>query len=402
MNDLPESGSALPPEDLAALRPRRRERPGHWLRRHAWVPLGGAAIMVVLVASTQLVLALAGRKDDLRQAQIAIAAAGQTEFAMMHAPIGLIAGQTANPDEYTLSATFRTKLAGQMATLAQHWPTPLARQVSAGGLAVSTRIIALYGLIRQRRLRAAGELFDKTITPLSDRWGAELAQAQKRLDADTNGAARSAVTAALGVAAAAGVALVMLFLSIATVRGRLERAEVEERVLAALATTDSLTGVPNHRALILALRTELERSRRYQQPFAVLFLDIDHFKQINDQHGHAAGDMTLGAFADVVNTTLRSSDSFGRWGGEEFLAVLPETARASAVETAERIRSTIEQRRFPSIGRDGHLTCSIGIAIFPEDTSDFNGLIAAADEAMYAAKARGRNQCATVGEDLAA
>ena len=225
-----------------------------------------------------------------------------------------------------------------MAELTQHWPTPLAREVSAGGLAISTRIIALYGLIRQKRLRAAGELFDKTITPLSDRWSAELAQAQKRLNADTNGAARSAVTAALGVAAAAGVALVLLFLSIATVRRRLERAEVEERVLATLATTDSLTGVPNHRALILGLRTELERSRRYQQPFAVLFIDIDHFKQINDQHGHAAGDMTLGAFADVVNTTLRSSDSFGRWGGEEFLAVLPETSRASAVETAERIR----------------------------------------------------------------
>jgi diguanylate cyclase (GGDEF)-like protein len=257
------------------------------------------------------------------------------------------------------------------------------------------------GLIAQHRLNAAGELYQHPITPLSDAFGTELARAQSALTADTDGASDRAVLAALGVAVAAGVLLVLLFLVSVAARGRLQRAEIEEGVLAALATTDSLTGVPNHRALMLNLRVEFERARRYQRPLAVLFLDIDHFKQINDQHGHAAGDMTLACFADIVASKLRSADSFGRWGGEEFLAVLPETNRDEAAATAERIRQAVAEHPFASIG-ENRLTCSIGVAISPEHASELNALIATADKAMYAAKTLGRDRCEIATEQVTA
>jgi diguanylate cyclase (GGDEF)-like protein len=217
---------------------------------------------------------------------------------------------------------------------------------------------------------------------------AELTRAQKALHADTNGADDRAAVAASGIAVVAGVLLLLLFLVSAAARGRLQRADVEEGVLAALATTDSLTGVPNHRALILSLRAEFERARRYQRPLALLFMDIDHFKRVNDQHGHAAGDMALAAFATIVADTLRSADSFGRWGGEEFVAVLPETTAEDALETAERIRVNVSEHRFATLGNHRR-TCAIG----PDDATAPGALIAAADQALYAAKRLGRNRC---------
>jgi diguanylate cyclase (GGDEF)-like protein len=180
----------------------------------------------------------------------------------------------------------------------------------------------------------------------------------------------------------------------------MQRAEIEEGVLAALATTDSLTGVPNHRALLFSLRAEFERARRYRRPLAVLFLDIDHFKQINDQHGHAAGDMSLASFASVVSKTLRSADSFGRWGGEEFLAILPEADDDEALRTAERIRHAVAEHPIASIGAD-RLTCSIGVAVWPEHADDPSALIAAADRAMYTAKTLGRDRCEIASEQIA-
>jgi diguanylate cyclase (GGDEF)-like protein len=401
MPELPRFQSAFARVAVDGPLPVRRRRV-RWLRRNWWAPVGALAIIVVLVATTQLVLAVAARKDDLRQAQIAVAAAGQTDFAVMHAPIGLIQGQKDNNDEYELSATLRGTLTTQMAGLTRHWPTALARQVSVDAGRVNNQIVALYGLIRQRDLRAAGTLYQRTITPLSDTFTTDLARAQGRLNADTHSAADSAAASALEVAAGAGVLLVLLFLSLGVARRRLERADIEERLLMTLATTDSLSGVSNHRALVLSIRTEIERARRHERPCALLFLDIDRFKQVNDQYGHAVGDMTLAAFARVVNDELRSSDSFGRWGGEEFLAVLPEADRATAVDAAERIRDAVEHHSFPSVAAGNHLTCSIGIAVYPDDRNDFTGLIAAADDAMYTAKAGGRNQCAVAAELVAA
>ena len=313
----------------------------------------------------------------------------------------MISGQQADQGEYTLSATLRGTLTGQMAKLTRFWPTPLARRTSTEAAALTTRIASLMDLIRQRRLHDAGALYQRTITPLSDALIKDLGRVQTDLGADTNAADARAVTAALFVAAAAGLLLVLLFLSIAVVRRRLDRADIEERILSGLATTDSLTGVPNDRALILTIRTEIERSRRYGQPFAVMFIDIDHFKQINDRHGHAAGDMILASFATVVAGALRGADSFGRWGGEEFLAVLPVTDQYVAADSAERIRVAVAGHAFQTIDAC-RLTCSIGFAICPADETELTALITAADHAMYAAKARGRNQSVSAGDRAAA
>src|SRR5205807_1730183 len=155
--------------------------------------------------------------------------------------------------------------------------------------------------------------------------------------------------------------------------------------LEALATTDPLTELPNHRAMVAALDQELERARRYHRPCALLFLDLDHFKALNDSYGHAAGDITLHELATVVSTSLRGVDVAGRWGGEEFVAILPETDSDGAAALAERVRTALAAHAFTA-GGGTHLTCSIGVAAYPHDAEERDRLVDMADRAMYAAK----------------
>lgn len=168
----------------------------------------------------------------------------------------------------------------------------------------------------------------------------------------------------------------------------LERAHAE---LAALATTDPVTLLLNHRALIAAVDREISRSARLESPCAVVFLDVDHFKLLNDRFGHAAGDSALRDLGALARTTLRVTDMVGRWGGEEFVAVLPDTSRAEARLAAERLRSAIAAHSFCG-DAEVRLTCSLGVAIYPEDGCSRAALIDAADRAMYTAKRFGRNQ----------
>ncbi|MEO6890647.1 MAG: diguanylate cyclase [Ktedonobacteraceae bacterium] len=167
--------------------------------------------------------------------------------------------------------------------------------------------------------------------------------------------------------------------------------------LEALATTDPLTELPNHRALIGVLDQELQRSQRSCSSCSLFFLDIDHFKALNDGYGHSVGDAVLREFASTVRANLRVMDTLGRWGGEEFVAILPETNREDALSIAERIRAAIAAHAF-SIGGGLHLTCSVGIATSPFDAEEREGLIAASDRAMYGAKKLGRNQVRAVNE----
>ena len=166
--------------------------------------------------------------------------------------------------------------------------------------------------------------------------------------------------------------------------------------LAALATTDPLTCLPNHRALVSAVDQEIERSRRYGRVFSLLFLDLDHFKALNDACGHHAGDHALQALGTLLVRSLRPVDTAGRWGGEEFVAVLPETDIDSARAVAERIREAVAGNAFNDIGV--HLTCSLGVSSYPLDGSDRGSLIDAADRAMYTAKSLGRNQTLTTAD----
>lgn len=178
--------------------------------------------------------------------------------------------------------------------------------------------------------------------------------------------------------------LAMLVLSIGLVLMATDRLRGE---LEYLATHDTLTAVLNRRALIEAAEEELARCRRNGQTMAVLVIDLDHFKRINDEHGHLAGDRVLRSFAQRAGDALRRPDRIGRYGGEEFVVLLPETGREAALVVAERIRDRLrEPHGLPPF------TVSIGVATSRAEETDFDSLLHRADQAMYQAKARGRNR----------
>ena len=167
--------------------------------------------------------------------------------------------------------------------------------------------------------------------------------------------------------------------------------------LSELASKDSLTRVYNHRVTIEIADREFARSVRHERPCALLFFDLDHFKALNDGYGHPVGDAVLFELAHVAQQILRQGDALGRWGGEEFLAILPETSSTTAHHIAERLRATVAAHSF-SGGGGIHVTCSIGIAVFPDHGEDRETVLIAADSAMYAAKKSGRN-CVRLADD---
>ncbi|HLJ68103.1 MAG TPA: diguanylate cyclase [Chloroflexota bacterium] len=168
--------------------------------------------------------------------------------------------------------------------------------------------------------------------------------------------------------------------------------------LQTLATTDPHTELPNHRALVSVLDQEIERCRRYGRVSAILVVDLDHFKTINDSFGHITGDAVLREAAHIMRATLRSVDTIGRWGGEEFLVILPEIEGDDALVAAERLREAVARHALQSAAC--HVTCSIGVAVYPDDGGGRDRLIEAADQAMYLAKRMGRNQTRAASESL--
>jgi len=157
------------------------------------------------------------------------------------------------------------------------------------------------------------------------------------------------------------------------------------------AETDEMTGILNRRGLLSHLRTELAKCLRFQWPVAVLMIDIDKFKAINDTYGHSNGDLALRGIVEAIKTQLRETDLLGRLGGEEFLVVLPMLAQDSAIIVAERIREFIAGQEFALTDRSIRLTVSIGIATYiKNDNTD--RLLARADDALYVAKHRGRDR----------
>ncbi len=172
---------------------------------------------------------------------------------------------------------------------------------------------------------------------------------------------------------------------------------LEERVfqrtkdLERIAQTDALTAVLNRGGLVDRLTAEIDRTTRYEHGLSLLMIDLDHFKAVNDNHGHPAGDSVLSEVAAILTKVCRSSDGIGRYGGEEFLIVLPETALVEARDLAERIRLAIMQHSFcDSLVLNLSLTCSIGVAEF-EAEQTLQDLLQVVDEVLYSAKNLGRN-----------
>lgn len=179
--------------------------------------------------------------------------------------------------------------------------------------------------------------------------------------------------------------------------------ESAQRRTRAVATTDSLTGLANRRGVHEMTLAVIAAGRRAKRPLAVLLMDLDHFKAINDRHGHAAGDTVLKEFANrLTGGSRREQDVLGRWGGEEFLAVLSDTDESDAIRFSELVcRRISESPVAVGGGRSIRLTVSIGVAVIDDDTPGLEEAVRRADEALYEAKRNGRNRVVMGGFGLA-
>jgi len=200
------------------------------------------------------------------------------------------------------------------------------------------------------------------------------------------------------------IVFVLLAIAASTLLGRLlelsnRRAYALELELLRDARTDSLTGLDNRRAMLERGRVELKRAQRSGVPVSVILCDLDHFKNINDKYGHEAGDAALTRSAMVLRRALRESDALGRWGGEEFMAILPGTDAPGAAEVAERMRLAIAVTQFDGLSEG--TTISIGVASsaqLEDPGMEWDLLIKEADQRLYRAKREGRNRVVSTSQ----
>ncbi|HLX23172.1 MAG TPA: GGDEF domain-containing protein [Usitatibacter sp.] len=192
----------------------------------------------------------------------------------------------------------------------------------------------------------------------------------------------------VGLLVLAITVLGMLFASYRRVQRR-ERDAV--RRIEFLAHYDAITGLPNRSLLSDRLLTETARAKRGSETFAVLMFDLDGFKAVNDTWGHAAGDRALAQVGERVRRCVRASDTIGRLGGDEFLAILPHTSIDGALGVAEKLRETLAEP-YPLEAGTGRMTASVGVSLFPEHGGDPESLLRAADAALYRAKREGKNR----------
>jgi len=189
------------------------------------------------------------------------------------------------------------------------------------------------------------------------------------------------------------VARVMLHLKIKRLQDELL---LKNAALERLSTVDALTGLRTRRFIDEALHVEFLRARRYGTPLAVAMMDLDHFKQVNDEHGHVTGDTVLRRVGEIVRDLLRGTDVAARYGGEEILLVMPQNSAGGATVLAERIREALAAARFESpLGAGLSVTASFGVTQYDPADESPEDLVQRADEALYAAKAAGRNRVLT-------
>lgn len=169
-----------------------------------------------------------------------------------------------------------------------------------------------------------------------------------------------------------------------------------------LTIIDDVTGLYNSRHLHTLLETEISRSVRYDAPFSLIFLDLDHFKQVNDTHGHLVGSRLLGLVGQLLKFNLRTIDWALRYGGDEFILILPRTGKHEALLVCKRLRKTLNETVFFEKNLNINIAASWGIATYPEDAKDKEGMIKLSDQSMYLVKRSGRNGIAIAGQGMIA
>ncbi len=174
-----------------------------------------------------------------------------------------------------------------------------------------------------------------------------------------------------------------------------------EQSLRALSIKDDLTGVYNRRYFLERATAELAKAERYGNVFSIMAIDIDYFKKINDRYGHFGGDEVLKSMARICMTNLRTMDVFARFGGEEFMFLIPESDKTDVAAFAERILSAVQQSAVIYAGQEISFTVSIGAVTLQEPEESIESLLKAADDALYAAKRRGRN-CIVIYDEFEA
>lgn len=206
----------------------------------------------------------------------------------------------------------------------------------------------------------------------------------------------------LGIVTTLLVAIISLIYMFGRERSAYDRVQMERRLnlqalaqdLRSQATTDVLTGLNNRLKFNQSLAAEMARAARYRTPLSLTLFDVDHFKEVNDSYGHNVGDKVLRQFAAVVTENSRNTDILARWGGEEFVMMLPGNAEA-AVRAAEKLRAAVAQTAFDI---EAAITCSFGVAEYADgDTPE--SFVARADRALYQAKLKGRNRVEVSGAD---
>jgi len=168
--------------------------------------------------------------------------------------------------------------------------------------------------------------------------------------------------------------------------------------LTEISNTDELTGLKNRRAFNTTLNTEISKASRYKRPFAILMIDADNLKPVNDKFGHEAGDKLIKTIARVIRESVREVDLVARYGGDEFVVLMSESSRSNAGVVAERVRRAVENTSFSVSGERIHSTVSIGIASFPTDTPNGEEMLAIADKQLYTCKSMGKNVISPLAE----
>ena len=168
--------------------------------------------------------------------------------------------------------------------------------------------------------------------------------------------------------------------------------------LTEISNTDELTGLKNRRAFNTTLKDEIRKASRYKRPFAILMIDADNLKPVNDEFGHEAGDKLIKMIAGVIRESVRDVDLVARYGGDEYVVLMSESNRTNAGVVAERIRKAVENTSFNESGKRIYTTVSIGIASFPTDTQNGEELLAIADKRLYICKSTGKNVISLLAE----